>query len=190
MATGRQVVLASARAALSGRAESQMGNECEGEAELELEFLLSGRSTWGTKLQHSTVPKYSMYSSLQVTVPDRKVHTGGGRRQDCASHPWPCGCLWKETGIMRYLLEPLMGFYCRSARACVMPRYLKVGTRTCVGLFYFCASRHLALALSSRRVPKRKRSSGVGSAGGVEQRASCQPDQPDNQIRPQLPKTC
>lgn len=91
---------------------------------------------------------------------------------------------------MRYLLEPLMGFYCRSARACVMPRYLKVGTRTCVGLFYFCASRHLALALSSRRVPKRKRSSGVGSAGGVEQRASCQPDQPDNQIRPQLPKTC
>lgn len=66
-----------------------MGNECEGEAELELEFLLSDRSTWG---QHSTVPKYSMYSSLQVTVPDRKVHTGGGRRQDCASHPWPCGC--------------------------------------------------------------------------------------------------
>lgn len=36
VATGRQVVLASARAALSGRAESQMGNECEGEAELEL----------------------------------------------------------------------------------------------------------------------------------------------------------
>lgn len=49
-----------------------MGNECEGEAELELEFLLSDRSTWG---QHSTVPKYSMYSSLQVTVRDRKVHT-------------------------------------------------------------------------------------------------------------------
>lgn len=46
-----------------------MGNECEGEAELELEFLLSDRSTWG---QHSTVPKYSMYSSLQVTVPDRR----------------------------------------------------------------------------------------------------------------------
>lgn len=73
-----------------------MGNECEGEAELELEFLLSDRSTWGTKLQHSTVPKYrGMYSSrpykllyltvryIPVVADDKTVRHIHGRVDAC-----------------------------------------------------------------------------------------------------------